>query len=71
MSISSVHGRDCASEKHYDNQVGGKKMKFVIVFPEPVSDILLRIAAEQECSVEELIDEAIKEYLERMNKNGN
>ena len=46
-------------------------MKFVIVFPEPVSDILLSIAAEQECSVEELIDEAIKEYLERMNENGN
>ena len=46
-------------------------MKFVIVFPEPVSDILLRIAAEQEYSVEELIDEAIKEYLERMNENGN
>ena len=46
-------------------------MKFVIVFPEPVSEILLRIAAEQECSVEELFDEAIKEYLERMNENGN
>lgn len=46
-------------------------MKFVIVFPETVSDILLRIAAERECSVEDILAEALEEYLERMNENGN
>lgn len=45
-------------------------MKFVLIFPEPIKELLLRIAAEQECSVEEIIDEAIKEYLERMNEDG-
>lgn len=41
-----------------------------IVIPEQLADSLIRLAAETECSVEELMENILQRYMERMTENG-
>ena len=40
-----------------------------IVIPEQLADALMSLAAETDCSVEELIESILKRYMERMKNN--
>lgn len=40
-----------------------------IEIPYTLTELLLTVAAEQECSVEEIVERAIKNYMERNDEN--